>query len=394
MIDGVVRVRLLPTTRALALDEILPLPHGARDFSEGEMTTRPLVPEDLLWRHDAALEHEQRQSLIRTITAIALSARDRRPPADILRSAWPDDRDAKAVLKAVSGPVTSSGAAALAVQTVRILPLLAPQSAALKLFTAGVTLDLAGINSVRIPNIASAPVARFVGEGLAAPMTSVGFGSTVLGPERKILILASITRELETSGPENASAVIGAVLAAAATKTLDAVAFGTGVDDGTQPAGLLHNVTSLTPATGNGLAAIAADLGAMAAAMASAGVDPEGMIIVASPRQAVSLRLLASPTFQNTVLMTTGLADRSVAAFAPQAIASALGGEPIVEGNRGAAVVHMEDTNPLPIVAGGTPAFPTTSLFQVDALGIKCTARAAWAVTAAGAAQRVDNVNW
>jgi hypothetical protein len=38
----------------------------------------------------------------------------------------------------------------------------------------------------------------------------------------------------------------------------------------------------------------------------AANVDPEGMVIVAAPRQATPLRLLAGPRFTNEIFGTTG----------------------------------------------------------------------------------------
>ena len=35
------------------------------------------------------------------------------------------------------------------------------------------------------------------------------------------------------------------------------------------------------------------------------------------------------------------------------------------------ATLHMEDTTPLPIVDGGTPAAPVRSLWQTDSLGLR-----------------------
>jgi capsid protein len=340
------------------------------------------------------LEHEQRRAFFRAVTCMALTARDKRDPAQVLRKAWGGDRNAEILLKAARPPIGTSDF--VAVESVRSLALLAPKSAAVRLFEAGIQLDLTGVNRVRVPNVSTAPQAAWVAEGAPAPALAAILGSTFLGPVRKILILAALTSELETSGPENASAVIGSILSAAASRLIDSTAFGTGAGDAATPAGLLHNVTPLTPATATGQAtyasAAAADLGNMAAAMANAGVDPEGAVIIASVKQAITMRFLAGPSFANVIYGSTGLPANTVVLAQPAAIASATDGVPQVEVGAGSAVVHMADPA-APIVDGAT-ASPVTSLYQQDMIGVKCRAPCAWVVTTPGGIQWVQTVAW
>jgi len=339
------------------------------------------------------LEHEQRRALFRAITAIALSARHKADPLALVRRTWNGDRNAELLIKAARGPIMTGDITG--VESVRSLVLLAPRSAAVRLFEAGVQIDLTGIARVRVPNVASAPSAHWVAEGQPAPFPNAALGSAFVGPARKILILSAVTAELEQSGAQNASAVIGQLLSAAATRLIDATAFGTAPDNGIQPAGLLAGVTPTAPTSIAGqmtpALAAAADLGNMAQAMANANIDPEGSIIVAAVKQAVTLRMFANPGFQ--IFGSTGLAAGTVVLAQPAAIASALDGVPEVETGEGSAVVHMADPAS-PIVDGGAMAAPTTSLFQQDMLGIKCRAKCAWTVTAPGGIQVANNVAW
>jgi hypothetical protein len=90
---------------------------------------------------------------------------------------------------------------------------------------------------------------------------------------------------------------------------------------------------------------------------------------------------------------TLGLALKTVAAFAPAAVASGYREAPEIETSR-EALIHFEDTTPAAIIGtGGTLAVPTRSAFQTDVIAIKVRGRAAWAV-APGGAQVVANVNW
>jgi hypothetical protein len=198
---------------------------------------------------------------------------------------------------------------------------------------------------------------------------------------------------LENSSPESAAEIIGRVLSASAQKGVDAVAFGTAPADDVQPPGLLNGVTPLAAtASGSPLEMIAADLGALAKAMAAGGVDPDGMILVAAPAQAITLRLLSGAKFTNPIISTTALPDGTVAGFALDAVAAAFEGAPEIETSKEVAL-HFEATNPEPIV-DGAPANPVFSTYQSDVIAIRCRARATWGVVAPGGAQVVAGVNW
>jgi hypothetical protein len=349
---------------------------------------RNLVPEDLN-RNGTA----QRRSLTRALTAITLAGTTRSAGA-ILKAAWPNDDAAGLILRAAVSPTLTANYPAFA--SVSVLPNLAPQSAALRLFNASLALDMAGINTVRVPHAVTVPSPVFVPEGAPAPTVQVSLAATDVGPVRKILILAAVSSELENATPETASAVVGRVLSNAATKSLDSVAFGTAAADSAKPAGLLTGITPLAASTETGINGVSQDVGAMAGAMAAAGVDPEGMILVAAPQQAVALKLLAGPKFDNQIFGTLALAEGTVAAFAQGAVAAAFDGTPSIEASK-EAVVHFEDTTPLAISTPGSPntvAAPTRSAFQQDMLIIRVRAKATWGVIAPGGVQVIQNVKW
>jgi hypothetical protein len=198
---------------------------------------------------------------------------------------------------------------------------LAPGSAALKLFDQCIKLDLTGITSVRVPHVAALPTQPvFVGEGMPAPAVQFTTAATTLGPARKILVLSAVTRELNEATPDTAARVIGTVRADASNKSIDVTAFDTNPANTTRPAGLLNGVTSVTPSTADGYMALADDLGSLAAAIGSAGIDPSDIIYVAGPREAIVIKMRGGDDLN--VLMTLGLPAKSVAAFAPAAIYS------------------------------------------------------------------------
>ena len=339
----------------------------------------------------AEAQRLERQSWHRVVTASALAALKRSDPADVLKSAWPTDQRAALILRAAQNPTSTNDFPAF--DKTGLFQSLAPSSAALQLFERGLQLDLAGITTIRIPNFASLPPAPiFIGEGKAAPNVHWTFEASVLGPAKKVLILAAVTGELEAATPESASAIVGKILADGSGKSIDAVAFGTIAADDDQPAGLLHDVTPI-PAAAAGPDAMAEDLGALIGAIGAAGIDTTGAVFVCSPREATIIKAKISQKFDHAVLSTLGLAARTIVCVAPAGLASGYQDAPQIEVSRTSAI-HYEDTSPADIVGpDGVLAVPTKSGFQTNLVSIRVRTRAAWAI-AVGAGQFITGVNW
>lgn len=177
-----------------------------------------------------------------------------------------------------------------------------------------------------------------------------------------------------------------------ASRSIDLTAFGTGPGDAASPSGLLHGVTVI-PAAAAGPDAMSEDLGALIGAIANAGIDPTGAVFVCSSREAAILKARVGPKFDYPILPTLGLQAKTVAAFAPAAIASGYQDHPQVEASR-SGVVHYDDSDPSPIVApDGAAAWPTFSAYQSNLISIRLRARAAWACQQGGA-QVIQSVNW
>jgi hypothetical protein len=332
-----------------------------------------------------ALAAERQRAFARAATAIALGAVRKADPTSILRTEWPNDDRAGAVLKAVSGPIDTT-TTALGLDAVTVLPALAPSSAAMKLFQLGTKLDLRGKHSISVPNIAVPPGPIFIAEDAPAPAVEFPFGKTAVGPVRTIRLHSAISRELEQASPESAVLIVSRILGDAAAKGIDLVAFSTGADDGTKPAGLLHGVTPLTAAPA-GTDSLMEDVASLTAAIAAAFIDPDGVVFIAAPRQAMALRIKPSPLFDSPVILAAALPDKTVIAAAPGGIYFGYDGGAEVDSSR-EALIHFEDTTPLPLLAPGT-----RSAFQTDVIFLRCRARAAWCAYP-GAIQIVQGVNW
>jgi len=188
----------------------------------------PLVPDR------GALAAADRRSLIRAFTAKALAPAPGEDAGEILRRAWPADREAELILRAAVSPTTTADFPAIT--TASVLPALAPMSASARLFVRCLQIDLAGISKVRVPYAAVAPQPGFIAEKGSAPVSQFSLAGVEVGPARKILIMAAVTGELEKATRETASTIVGNALANAVAKTVDAAAFDDVAADTTRPA--------------------------------------------------------------------------------------------------------------------------------------------------------------
>ena len=100
-------------------------------------------------------------------------------------------------------------------------------------------VSLDQVHSVSVPRGAPTVAPLFVAENMPAPVQRLDFDAATVGPTRKILIIATVSAELEAAGPELASDIVGRVLAEAATRSLDSAVFDNAADNGVRPAGLL-----------------------------------------------------------------------------------------------------------------------------------------------------------
>jgi hypothetical protein len=326
------------------------------------------------------------------LTAVALGPLLKESPTKIVSRSWPRDAMAETLVRAATTPTTAGS-----VPTggkFAFLSGLAPQSAAVRLFALCQRVDMAGIYELHVPAATTSPVPVFIGEGLPAPMKEAVIAPTIIGPVRKMLVGTGITSELEFAVPETASVIIGRLLSEQAGKSLDAVLFDNVAADTTRPAGLLNGVTPITATAGGGLVAIATDLANIADAIATAGGNTDTIAFVANPRQAIVLRLLASPSFGYTVIGCAALADGTIIGVAPDAVMSGYDGAPEIDVSK-VATAQFENTTPLPIVDGSsTPAPGTRSAWQTDTLFLRLRVKCCWGPLATGMVQVVNSTSW
>jgi hypothetical protein len=346
---------------------------------------RTLSPVPLRPDYDAATANDRR-AVLRAITALAVAAVRGSDPVPILKATWPDDHVAAEVLRAVSSP-TSTATFPVA-NVVGLFRSIAPKSAALELFSHGRSIDLTGLNTVSIPHIGLLPAAPFVAEGAPGPVLQAPTSAFVIGPTRKILVMAGVTRELDQATPQGAVNIVATILGDAAAKSLDAAAFGSAAASAVAPAGLLHGIAPLAASTATPLIdAMFEDVGNLAGAIGDNDIDVNEMVFVGGPKQATAMKMFLSDKFDHPILSSVALKG-SLAAFAAPAVASAYADAPQVETSLESMLQFQDAPATDPLTAG-----PTLSAFQQELINIKVRGRAAWGVHPGGA-QVVSAVSW
>src|SRR5262245_18802991 len=301
-------------------------------------------------------------------------------PERAAKSLFADDQVTPLLLKAASAPATTTNpawaqilAATAVDDSVQAITSL---SAAAGLISRGLKVDFGGYASIRIPVrlVDPADAGAWVGEGMPAPVRTqrVTAGPTLT--PHKLVVNTTYTNEMVASS--NIENISRTLISEATALALDKAVFGTQADDGVTPGGILNGVTPITPTAGGGLNAMVGDIGKLIAALVAAGAGA-GALLAMNPTQATTLSLLAGPKFTMPVLQSNSIAGGTVVAVEPTSFASAFDATPEFA-VAPATALHMEDTNPVDVVAGS----PTRSMFQVDSTALRMTLRAAWGLRA------------
>ena len=266
-------------------------------------------------------------------------------------------------------------------------------SAAAGLMMLGAKVDLTGVQSITIPGRTYNPTSAgdWIAEGGVIP---VRHPAVAPGPKlqpRKLGVLATFSREMAEA--DSVEEFTTQAIKEAAAALLDLQMFSTNVGDASHPPGILIGATTVTaaPATGAGGWIISSDIGSLVGALATngGGLEP---IIIASPAQAAALKMWRQADFF-PILASVALAPGTVVAVEQSSFVSGMDGVPEFDTSKG-ATIHMEDTTPTDIVAGGVAATPTKSLFQTDVIGLRMILNASWGMRNVKHVAIVSGVSW
>jgi HK97 family phage prohead protease len=360
----------------------------ARRENDGSMSMRHLFglpPPKKIQPH----EH-----VIRGAICLAFAHRYRKSLQEARQIIYPKDEATKAYIdyveKTASAPAmtTVTGWAQELAQTIYadFMALLMPNSVYPRLASYGLGLSFGRAGRIIIPTRNRTPTiaGSFVGEGQPIPVRQGQFTSQTLTP-KKMAVITVWTREIDEHSIPAIEGLLRQAVQEDTAVSLDSVLLDTNPATAVRPAGLFNGITPLTPTAGGGFNALVGDMKQLTANILTLTQGHiRTPVWLMNPLQINSIKLTANPLGEfpfraeieagnllafpvidsGTVpLGTVGMVDAadfvSVGAEAPRFEIS------------DQATLHMEDTAPLPIVDGGTPAAPVRSLWQTDSLGLR-----------------------
>jgi hypothetical protein len=266
-----------------------------------------------------------------------------------------------------------------------LLPQLMPASAYSQLSQHGLRIPFeGGAGIVSLPARLTSPLiaGAFIGEGEAIPTRRVGLMATPFGPPKKLAVLSRFSSELQERSVPTIESVLRESIAIDTSQTIDSKLLDNVAGSAIRPPGLLNGISGITATSGGGLAALVADLGALAAAIP----NPADLVYIMSPADHVRAATVAPSLAGISILVAPGLTAKTVIALDGADFVSGEGDQPRFDlSDQG--VIHSEDTNPLPIGTPGSPnvvAAPSVSLYQQDLVSLRCIWHVVWAMRRPG----------
>jgi hypothetical protein len=325
------------------------------------------------------------RAALRSVTRAAIHAARNAGQHAAVDHPWKDDRAIELLTRSSVAPTHISDAAALAQVRLHFLPSLVPTSAAAAVLTQTIQFSFDGATAISIPAL-SLPQAGWIGEAQAIPVVQGTSSIAATLTPFKLAVLIGLTREMVDGG--DAETVMQQVLLENLGATLDAVFLNANAAvAGVSPAGILNGAIAVTPSP-TGQNALAQDIGKLAAALGPVSGNSQPILICA-PAQAATIKLVAfNPP---PVFASNALADKTVVAVVPAAIASASGAPAISVSKE--TTLHMAAPASDLVSSPGTVAAPSRSLYQTDSLALRYTQDLTWAKRGNGVAM-ITGANW
>jgi HK97 family phage prohead protease len=355
----------------------------------------------------------------RSAVVLTLARATQRPTSEILRERYNDDDATKAVFefltKASTVPATTTLAGwaaelAAGVGILDFLDQLMPQSVYPPLSARGGKFTFGRNGTVSIPSRAATPTlaGAFVAQGAPIPVRQAAFAAVTLTP-KKMGVITTATREIVQHSTPAIEGILRQAMQEDTAIAIDTVLLGNGAATATTPAGIRNGVSGQTPTAGGGFNALVGDLKNLVGVLVAAN-SLRSPVFIMNPAQALSIGLTQNAggdfpfraEINANTLLGYGVIQSSTQPAGTVTLVdaadffSATGDEPQFDVSD-QAVLHMEDTTPLPIGSTGTPnvvAAPTRSLWQTDSIGIRMLLDINWAMRRVGVVAWVAGVTW
>ncbi len=317
---------------------------------------------------------------------------------------------ARVAVRAMGDPATTSdpdyAAGLVQEQWAALLETMAPTS----VFASLSLVDVPPGESVpfRKPGAAHTLAGAWRAEGEPIRVGAITLASRKLEP-KSLGVLATYSVEMLQRARSNVEAMVRQVMVRDTGESLDAAFLDAQPASAERPAGLQTFATGANtrPASGTTVDAITADLLDCSATMLAAhcGTQPQWAMSVLTLQALMLMRdatgALAFPTLSATPptlltypVRTSPTAPMDVIFLVDGDQVARSGGDPKFDATQ-EAVLHEEDTTPLPIASPGAPATvaaPARSLFQTNAVATRAVWAIAWDVLVEGAVQTITGV--
>lgn len=352
------------------------------------LAARPFFPDNVRPRGAPA------EAFFRAIAALVM-ADGGDSPARVARQAWPRDDGIGMVLRGASAPGDSStsgwAAQLVATQNGEWVSSLRP-SVFGQIAPQALQLSLANGALPRLPGREATPTiaGSFVAEGAAIPVRRLNLNVLTFAPKR-MKVITTVTNELRRGSVPDAEAVVRSEVVNDTANAVDSVLLDATAATSIRPAGLRAGVTVTTATAGGGVAALVGDLKGLLGAISPA-VRP---CFVMNPVQAISVALMGGLALSQgvPVIQSSNVAAGLVLALDLDSFVSA--SEPPTVTVSEEAVVHEEDSAPLPIsTAGGVLAAPVRSLFQSDVIALRLVWPLDWKLRRTGSVAFTEATTW
>jgi HK97 family phage major capsid protein/HK97 family phage prohead protease len=340
---------------------------------------------------------------------------------DVIRDTCGENDKVRAVFdiligKAASVPAltTATGWAAELVRTdiQGFMESLQPAAVATRLLAKGLQFSFGTNGIISIPTRSATPTiaGSFVGEGAPIPVRQGAFTAITMTP-KKLAVITVFSREIS----EHSDPAIEGLLRNAITEdtavAVDSVLLDANAATAVRPAGLRNGISTLTPTTGGGFAAVVGDVKLLVAGLTTSTLgNIRNPVWLMSPLLELALRLTVAPNtgvFPFAAEINAGTFAGYPVIVSPNVTADTLflidaadlvssSGEPRFDVSD-SATVHMEDSTPLAISSSGTPntvAAPVRSFWQTDTLGIRMIMPLNWAFRRAGMVAYITGTTW
>jgi hypothetical protein len=232
----------------------------------------------------------------------------------------------------------------------------------------------------------------FIAESASIPVRRLGLTVGATLTARKLAVISHYSLELAEWSIPTIENTIRQSMSDDTSQVLDARMLDNVAASLIRPAGLLNGVSPITAASDGGVAALAADLGALVAAIPAA-VDP---VLIMNPSDQIRAVTLSPGLITVPIISAPGLTAKQVVCVDAADFASAEGDAPRYDMSDG-GTLHEEDASPAAIGTPGSPnvvASHSRSLYQTDAVAIRLVQFVVWAIRRANRVSTIASVTW